>query len=113
MGPWIRWPKFFQRNFEVKKIVPQKIAVLNLPGAGGTIGTRRLKDSPPDGYTMAIWHKGIITSQLMGVVDYNHESFEMLGITPTLQVGLGVKDDSPIKNIQELIDLSQGEAEKY
>ena len=37
--------RIFQRAFEEHKILPQRMVVVNMEGAGGTIGTRAIKDA--------------------------------------------------------------------
>ncbi len=95
--------RIFQRTFEEKKIIPQKTVIVNLAGAGGTIGTRKIKESEPDGYTIGFWHDGIITSKAMGVVDYDHTAFEIIGISGYSELGLGIRKDSPYTTLEKTI----------
>lgn len=95
--------RIFQRTFEEKKIIPQKTVIVNLAGAGGTLGTRKIKDSAPDGYTIGFWHDGIITSKAMGVVDYDHTAFEIIGISGYSELGLGIRKDSPYTSLDKAI----------
>ena len=95
--------RIFQRAFEKQALTRDKLVVVNLNGAGGTIGTRRLKDSPPDGYTIGLWHDGIVTSAAMGVVDFDHGAFEVLGATGYADIGLAVKADGPYKSFADLL----------
>lgn len=95
--------RIFQRAFQEKDLLPVKAVVVNMPGAGGTVGTRRLKESPPDGYTIGLWAPGIVTSKAMGIVNFDHKDFEVLGTTGYSEIGFGVKDDAPFQTIEELI----------
>ena len=72
--------RILQRYFEANPdVLGSNVVVVNMAGAGGTIGTRAIMEAEPDGYTVGFWHEGLITSAAMGVVDYDHGSFEVLG----------------------------------
>lgn len=86
-----------------------KIVVINKPGAGGTIATREIMESEADGYTIGFWHEGLITSKVMGVVDFDHSDFEVLGATGYGTLGLGVSADSDIKSFEDLIEKARNE----
>jgi putative tricarboxylic transport membrane protein len=95
--------RIVQRYVETTGALGQRIAVVNMPGAGGTIATRAVKDADADGYTIGLWHEGLITSAVMGVVDYDHTSFRLLGITGYTEIGLGVGEDSEIDSYDDLM----------
>jgi tripartite-type tricarboxylate transporter receptor subunit TctC len=99
--------RILQRHLEEKDGV--KIAVVNMPGAGGTIGTRAIMEAEPDGYTVGFWHEGIITSAAMGVVDYDHSAFEVLGSTGFAELGFGVGEDNPIDSFEKLLETAGAE----
>ncbi len=100
--------RIFQRKIEELGIYPS-VVVVNQPGAGGTIGTRAVKDADPDGYTVGLWSPGIITSKAMGVVDYDHTAFTVLGGTGLTEIGMGVLNDSQYETPQQLIEASRAE----
>lgn len=99
--------RIFQRAIEDNDLLPVKLAIINLPGAGGTLGTRRIKDAPPDGYTIGLWTPGIVTSKAMGIANYDHNEFAIIGRTGYSDLGLGVMDDSGFDSIQSVIDHSK------
>ena len=99
--------RIFQRAFQENHLLPVKTVVVNLPGAGGTLGTRRIKESSPDGYTIGIWTPGIVTSKAMGIAKYDHTAFEIIGRTGYSELGFGVNSDSDIDSIQALIEQSK------
>lgn len=97
--------RIMQRYFdEHGDVLGQKMVVVNMDGAGGTVGTRAIKDAEPDGYTIGMWHEGLVTSNVMGVVDYDHTAFELLGVTGYGDLGFGVGKDSPYQTFEALLD---------
>ncbi len=100
--------RILQRYFEANEaVLGQRIVVVNMPGAGGTIGTRAIKDADPDGYTVGFWHEGLITSRAMDVVDYDHGEFEVLGATGYGDLGFGVGTSSPYQTFEGLLDSAR------
>jgi putative tricarboxylic transport membrane protein len=95
--------RIVQRYVEESDVLGQNLAVVNMAGAGGTIGTRAVLDAEPDGYTIGLWHEGLITSKVMGVVDYDHTDFRILGITGYTEIGLGVGDDNEIDSYDDMM----------
>ena len=101
--------RIFQRAFEEHKILSQRMVVVNMEGAGGTIGTRAIKDAEPDGYTIGLWHSGLVTSAAMGVTDYDHSAFSIIGSTGFATMGLAVKEGGPIESFKGMIEKSKAE----
>ena len=101
--------RILQRYFESSDALGQKVVVVNMPGAGGTIGTRSIMEAEPDGYTVGFWHEGLITSKAMGVVDYDHDSFEVLGATGYGDLGFGVSVNSPYQSFEGLLAAAKAE----
>ena len=99
--------RILQRHFDETKALPQNLVIVNMDGAGGTIGTRAVKDAEPDGYTIGFWHEGLVTSAAMGVVDYDHGAFEVLGATGYGDLGFGVGKDSAIQSFDDLIATAE------
>ena len=100
--------RILQRYFESHPdVLGGDVVIVNMPGAGGTIGTREIKDAAPDGYTVGFWHEGLITSAAMGVSDFDHESFEILGATGYGDLGFGVSVNSPYQTFGELIEAAR------
>jgi putative tricarboxylic transport membrane protein len=101
--------RLFQRAFEEMDVFPQNVAIVNMAGAGGTIGTRAIKDAAPDGYTIGFWHDGLVTSKAMGVAEFDHEAFEIIGTTGFAQAGLAVSKEGRFESFQEMIDTAKAE----
>ena len=99
--------RLIQRSIAEKKLLSQKMVVINLPGAGGTLGTRKIKQAEPDGYTIGLWHSGIVTSKVMGIVDYDHNDFELICMSGYTELLLGVTKYSGFDTIEGLLETAR------
>jgi putative tricarboxylic transport membrane protein len=95
--------RLLQQTIDKKKLLPQPIVVINNAAAGGTIGTRQVKEAEADGYTFGVFHMGLLTAPAMGVVDYDHTAFELIGQIGRTPVGMGVLDGGRFKSIQDVL----------
>jgi tripartite-type tricarboxylate transporter receptor subunit TctC len=95
--------RLLQLTIDKRMLLPQPIVVINNAAAGGTTGTRQVKDSEPDGYTIGVFHMGLLTAPAMGVVDYDHDAFELIGQIGRTQVGMGGLADGRFKTIQDVL----------
>ncbi len=64
----------------LEKELGESVVVVNVGGAGGTLGSRKVKDSDPDGYTVLFYHPSMLLNQLLGLVDYTYSDFENAGL---------------------------------
>ena len=103
--------RLLQQTIDRRKLLPQPIVVVNNAAAGGTTGTRLVKDSDPDGYTIGMFHMGLLTAPAVGVVDYDHTAFELIGQVGRTQVGLGCLEDSRFKSIQDVLAEARAKPE--
>jgi putative tricarboxylic transport membrane protein len=101
------------RVIEENGWLSEKLVPVNQPGAGGTIATRRIKDAPNDGYTIGLWHQGLVTSKAMGIVDYDHTAFEILCSSGYSEVGIGTGPKSRIKTYDDLLPESRRSPIKF
>jgi len=86
----------------------QPIIVLNQPGASGTLQLSNLSRSKPDGYTIGFYSysTATFTSQLLKV-PYTKDDFELLGGVAEFSYGIVAAPDSPINNIQDLVQQAK------
>ncbi|MCF3936685.1 tripartite tricarboxylate transporter substrate binding protein [Acuticoccus sp. M5D2P5] len=99
--------RVFQKAFETNDFLPSSVVVLNMAGAGGTIGTRAIKDAEPDGYTIGLWHDGIVTSKAMGVADFDQTDFEIIGATGFADLGLAVSQKSDFASFEDMLAFAK------
>lgn len=87
----------------------QSIVVINTPGAGGTIGGASVARAEPDGYTLLLWHVGMISSAFTN----KPLSYDPLkDFTPLAQVAtaanlIAVNPQVPARSLKELVELAR------
>ncbi|WP_319558879.1 tripartite tricarboxylate transporter substrate binding protein [Marispirochaeta sp.] len=95
----------FAKYLEKELGVP--FAVTNIAGSGGTIASRKVKDSDPDGYTILINHTNMVMTEVSGVVDFGFEDFEMACVGAVNADVLTVAADAPYDTLDELAEYSK------
>ncbi|MGB7326388.1 MAG: tripartite tricarboxylate transporter substrate-binding protein [Rubripirellula sp.] len=93
---------------EEQGLLSQPLVIINVPGAGGTIGSRRVKNARPDGYTVLLLHEGILTAKHSGQASYGTEAFTPIAGTSDATQVIAVAGDSPFENLSELMEFSLG-----
>ncbi|NDH82838.1 MAG: tripartite tricarboxylate transporter substrate binding protein, partial [Burkholderiaceae bacterium] len=88
------------------KMIGQPVVVQNVVGASGTIGSQKVRTSPPDGYTLLVSRGGsqAITPALDSNTPYKWNDFTMISLLDFNPVVCVVKNDAPYKNMKDLID---------
>jgi tripartite-type tricarboxylate transporter receptor subunit TctC len=83
-----------------------KVVVDNRPGAGGTVGTKAVAKSDPDGYTIGLGYTGTLAigPSLYKTVGYNPRTdFAPIGLVGNAPNSLVVHPSFPAKSVAELI----------
>lgn len=99
--------RLFERTFETSGLLPQPLTIINVTGAAGAVGLRQIKDAAPDGYTVGIWHNGLVLASIMGVIDFDHSAFDMIAQTGSSALGIGVKADGPFADAKALVEAAK------
>lgn len=76
------------------------------PGGGAIIGSTKVAQSPPDGYTLLLTPNSIPTLRplLRKNLKFNKDSFEPIAFIAELAITLSVSKDSRWQTLQELVD---------
>lgn len=84
--------------------ISQPLQVINIPGAGGSIGAREAQAAEPDGYTILGFNESLAASKALGLIDFGHDAFE-----PVASVGewcgmVLVPQSSPYETFADLLN---------
>jgi tripartite-type tricarboxylate transporter receptor subunit TctC len=88
----------------------QQIVVENRPGAGGTLGTRQLARSEPDGYTLAIGNTGTLTQAPAVYPNAGYDvrkDFAPIGLIADAPLVMAINASVPAKSIGDIIGLAK------
>jgi tripartite-type tricarboxylate transporter receptor subunit TctC len=96
-----------QKSINANENLPQPFVIINQPGGVGTIGSRYVLGSRPDGYRILCINDVVITTQLSGTVNYGPDDFTPVAQTGNLTTMVVVREDSPFNNLSDLLDEAE------
>lgn len=99
--------RILQKSLNLEGALGEEFVVTNKDGGSATIGSRQVKDAPPDGYQLLCHHEGIIATKLAGVVDYGPEAFRPIAQTGSIVLLMVVRADSKYRNLTDLLREAQ------
>ncbi len=87
------------------KYLGQPVIVLNRTGAGGTVGSQSVLDSPKDGYTLLLARVGsqAVAPALDSATPYKWDAFSFLSMLEIEPYVCVVSGKSPYRSFQELL----------
>ena len=87
----------------------QQFVIENRPGAGGSLSARGALSAPADGYSLAVTGNGqAISMTLFKSRTYDVlTDFTQVSVTGTFEMLLAVKQDSPFKTLQDVIEFAR------
>lgn len=92
----------------LEKKLGKPVVVVNIAGAGGTLGSRKVFDAAPDGYTALFYHTSMIINQVMEMVDYGVNDFEIACIAAKNPGNIiTVNKSAKWNNLKELVEDSK------
>jgi tripartite-type tricarboxylate transporter receptor subunit TctC len=96
------------------KSLKQVVIVDNAPGAGGTIGARKVLNAPKDGYTILLHHIGMSTApSLYKNLGFDpNTDFEHLGQVADVPMVMVANKSLPAKNLTELLAYIKANGDK-
>ena len=101
-----------QKGIVEDDLLSQPLVIINQGGGAGTIGSREVKDSEPDGYKILCLHNAIITAELSESVDYGPSDFEPIAMTGELSLVIMVREDAPFKDLPALLQQAKDTPKK-
>jgi tripartite-type tricarboxylate transporter receptor subunit TctC len=90
-----------------------KIVVVNRPGAGGGIGFAELAAAPADGYTIGFINTpNVLTIPIERKSNFHWTKYDLIGNVVDDPGNFSVHNDSPIKNLADLVAYARANPEK-
>lgn len=90
------------------------VAVTNMPGGGGSLGTQAALDAPKDGYTILATTSGNhVLTPLKNDVGYRYDDFEPIGQLVAATLVLAVREDSPWQTLNDFVEAAKADPGKY
>jgi len=94
---------------KLTKLLGEQLVVDNRAGASGQIGTRIVKDSAPDGYTILLHTTAFLTSPLIyknpGYDPF--KDFKMVAMVSKIPTAISVHPSMPVKSVKQLRALAK------
>jgi tripartite-type tricarboxylate transporter receptor subunit TctC len=91
---------------KMSELLGEKVVIDNRPGAGGTVGTKAVAKSDPDGYTLLLGYTGTLAigPSLYKNVGYDpRKDFAPIGLIGNAPNSLVVNPSFPAKTVAELV----------
>jgi tripartite-type tricarboxylate transporter receptor subunit TctC len=98
----------------MRRSLGQEVIVVNAGGAGGTIGTARVAQAKPDGYTILLGHVGQSTmSSLYKTLTFDPvQSFDTIGLITDVPMTIVGKAGFEPKDLKELVTYVRARPDK-
>lgn len=92
---------------ELEKAIGGTVIVSNVTGASGAIGLEQVRNSNPDGYTIAYMPVESTMLRALGFTDLSTDDFKFIGRAMTIPAAVTVRADAPWNTFQEFIDYAK------
>src|SRR5438132_12045752 len=99
----------------MSEILGQQVVIENVTGAGGQTGSRRVADSPPDGYNFVVGTVGTHAQSqtLYKKPLYNSQTdFTPVGLIAQVPIALIARKDLPVKDFKEFVAYAKANQTK-
>ena len=99
---------------KLTQLLGEQVVVDNRAGASGQIGTRIVKDSAPDGYTVVLHTTAFLTSPLIYKnAGYDpFRDFKAVAMVSKIPTAISVNPSVPAKSVKELLALVKSQPDK-
>lgn len=97
---------------ELEKVLGKPIVVTNKTGASGAVGLEFVKNSAPDGYTMAYMPVESTMISALGFTDLTSNDFKFVGRSMTIPAAITVRADAKWNSLDEFIEDAKANPSK-
>jgi len=98
-----RTARLMQKIWQEQKSVPVSTTVINKPGAGGAVAWAYMLPKAGDGHYLQVTSYNLVTNQITGRSKLTYTDFTPISLLLSEYIGFGVKADSPIKTLADLV----------
>ncbi|UTW12601.1 Bug family tripartite tricarboxylate transporter substrate binding protein [Marinobacterium rhizophilum] len=100
------------KTIEEKQLLSQPIAVINVPGGGGTIGVRQAHKADADGHTLLYLHQTLMTTELQGKLKFDYRAFTPVAETNNTCLVTATGSESGIDSADSWIAQAKADPKK-
>lgn len=98
----------------LEKELGVSIVITNVKGGSGTVGARQVLDGEPDGYSLLMFHPGMLLTELTGVADFSYADYDMAGNAYMDETSIWcVSNDAPYDDLQGLLEWGKNNKVQY
>ena len=90
-----------------EKILGVPIIPTNITGAAGAIAMGKLKESPPDGYTIGYVPVELAMVKALGYADISPDDFDLIMRVNIVPAALTVRSDAPYQTFEEFVEYAK------
>ncbi|MEO9653535.1 Bug family tripartite tricarboxylate transporter substrate binding protein [Marinomonas sp.] len=84
-----------------------KMPIINMPGAGGTVGLRETSRRDADGYTISQIHEGLLVATETGITDLTWDDFEPIALMTSSPQYLVIGKNENYSNFEEFVSFAK------
>ena len=95
-----------QLVIQENNLLSQPIVVVNMDGGGGSVGGSAAANADPDGYTLGLWHFGMLTTNALGVSQVSPDDVETVALMGRWNSILISRADRGFKDLSDVIKAS-------
>ena len=92
---------------ELEQSLGTSIVVSTVPGASGAIGLEQVRNSNPDGYTIAYMPMESTMLKALGFTDLSTDDFRFIGRAMTIPAAVTVRADAPWDTFEDFINYAK------
>ena len=86
----------------LEPIIGQPVVIVNIKGAGGSIGMYEATKAKPDGYTFGMYLTNTEVSMATGVASFKPSDLQPVSLLGDMYLTVTAKGDGPYKNLTDL-----------
>jgi putative tricarboxylic transport membrane protein len=95
--------RLFAKVIGDEKLLPVPVVIRNMPGGGGAIGTRAIRDANASGHTIGLWNLALLTSKIQKVSQLGPGDFTVLAQTGSAPILIATKSGGRFSTLPEAL----------